>query len=83
MMSGQDDKTDGYNHRTGRLMLAILGDLADVERDLIRTRTAEGRQGARAAARPVPDPHPAAGGGSADTAAGRGDAARAGGELQR
>ena len=28
---------------TGRLMIAILGGLADVERDLIRTRTAEGR----------------------------------------
>ncbi|KAA8389969.1 recombinase family protein [Acetobacter tropicalis] len=28
---------------TGRLMLAILGGLADVERDLIRTRTSEGR----------------------------------------
>jgi DNA invertase Pin-like site-specific DNA recombinase len=28
---------------TGRLMLAVLGGLADVERDLIRTRTAEGR----------------------------------------
>src|ERR1700747_1688782 len=28
---------------TGRLMLAVLGSLADVERDLIRTRTAEGR----------------------------------------
>jgi len=26
---------------TGRLMLAVLGGLADVERDLIRTRTAE------------------------------------------
>jgi DNA invertase Pin-like site-specific DNA recombinase len=26
----------------GRLMLALLGGLADVERDLIRTRTAEG-----------------------------------------
>jgi DNA invertase Pin-like site-specific DNA recombinase len=25
---------------TGRLMLAVLGGLADVERDLIRTRTA-------------------------------------------
>src|SRR5208282_2071393 len=35
--------------RTGRLMLAVLGGLADVERDLIRTRTAEGRS--RAAAR--------------------------------
>lgn len=28
---------------TGRLMLAVLAGLADVERDLIRTRTAEGR----------------------------------------
>jgi DNA invertase Pin-like site-specific DNA recombinase len=28
---------------TGRLMIAILGGLADVERDLIRTRTPEGR----------------------------------------
>jgi len=32
---------------TGRLMLAVLG-LADVERDLIRTRTAEGRSRAKA-----------------------------------
>lgn len=31
------------NTSTGRLMLAVLGGLADVERDLIRTRTAEGR----------------------------------------
>jgi DNA invertase Pin-like site-specific DNA recombinase len=29
--------------RTGRLMIAVLGGLAEVERDLIRTRTAEGR----------------------------------------
>ena len=28
---------------TGRLMIAVLGGLPDVERDLIRTRTAEGR----------------------------------------
>ena len=28
---------------TGRLMLAVLGGLADVERDLIRTSTAEAR----------------------------------------
>src|ERR1700720_3308451 len=28
---------------TGRLMIAVLGGLADVERDPIRTRTAEGR----------------------------------------
>src|SRR4030088_333462 len=34
---------------TGRLMIAVLGGLADVERDLIRTRTGEGR--ARAVAR--------------------------------
>jgi DNA invertase Pin-like site-specific DNA recombinase len=33
---------------TGRLMLAVLGGLADVERDLIRTRTAEGRSRANA-----------------------------------
>ncbi len=33
---------------TGRLMLAVLGGLADVERDLIRTRTAEGRTRATA-----------------------------------
>jgi DNA invertase Pin-like site-specific DNA recombinase len=31
----------------GRLMLAVLGGLADVERDLIRTRTAEGRNRAK------------------------------------
>src|SRR5215472_79898 len=33
---------------TGRLMLAVLAGLADVERDLIRTRTAEGRSRAKA-----------------------------------
>jgi DNA invertase Pin-like site-specific DNA recombinase len=33
---------------TGRLMLAVLGGLADVERDLVRTRTAEGRSRAKA-----------------------------------
>ena len=32
---------------TGRLMLAVLGGLAEVERDLIRTRTAEGRSRAK------------------------------------
>src|ERR1700733_3171684 len=31
------------SNSTGRLMIAVLGGLADVERDLIRTRTAEGR----------------------------------------
>ena len=34
--------------RTGRLTLAVLGGLADVERDLIRSRTAEGRTRAKA-----------------------------------
>jgi DNA invertase Pin-like site-specific DNA recombinase len=33
---------------TGRLMIAVLGGLADVERDLIRTRTAEDRSRAKA-----------------------------------
>jgi DNA invertase Pin-like site-specific DNA recombinase len=33
---------------TGRLMLVVLGGLADVERDLIRTGTAEGRSRAKA-----------------------------------
>ena len=33
---------------TGRLMIVVLGGLADVERDLIRTRTAEGRGRAKA-----------------------------------
>jgi DNA invertase Pin-like site-specific DNA recombinase len=37
----------GTDTSTGRLMLAVLGGLADVERDLIRTRTAEGRTRAR------------------------------------
>jgi DNA invertase Pin-like site-specific DNA recombinase len=32
---------------TGCLMIAVLGGLADVERDLIRTRTAEGRSRAQ------------------------------------
>jgi DNA invertase Pin-like site-specific DNA recombinase len=32
----------------GRLMLTVLGGLADVERDLIRARTAEGRERAKA-----------------------------------
>ena len=43
--------------RTGRLMLAVLGGLADVERDLIRTRTAERpkpRHGPRQAHGPPP-----------------------------
>jgi DNA invertase Pin-like site-specific DNA recombinase len=38
----------GSTSSTGRLMLAVLAGLADVERDLIRTRTAEGRGRAKA-----------------------------------
>jgi DNA invertase Pin-like site-specific DNA recombinase len=34
-------------------MIAILGGLADVERDLIRTRTAEGRSRAKARGMPM------------------------------
>jgi DNA invertase Pin-like site-specific DNA recombinase len=34
---------------TERLMLAVLGELADVERDLIRGRTAKGAAGRRSA----------------------------------
>jgi DNA invertase Pin-like site-specific DNA recombinase len=41
---------------TGRLMLAVLGGLADVERDLIRTRTAEGRSRAKALGKHVGRP---------------------------
>ena len=43
---------------TGRLMLAVFGGLADAERDLIRTRTAEGRSRAKAQGRPWGDPLP-------------------------
>ena len=38
----------GSTSSTLRLMLAVLGGLADVERDLIRTRTAERRSRAKA-----------------------------------
>jgi DNA invertase Pin-like site-specific DNA recombinase len=41
---------------TGRLMLAVLGGLADVERDLICTRTAEGRSRAKAEGKPMGRP---------------------------
>ena len=52
----------------GRLMLAVLGGLADVERDLIRSRTAEGRNCAK---------------GRGPTAAGRGcDVERTGPQLR-
>src|ERR1044071_7795826 len=39
---------DDTGTSTGRLMLAVLGGLAHVERDLIRPRTAEGRSRAKA-----------------------------------
>jgi len=47
---------------TGRLMLAVLESLAAVERDLIRSRTAEGRNRAKARGQPMrrslsPTPH--------------------------
>jgi DNA invertase Pin-like site-specific DNA recombinase len=38
-------------------MLAALGGLADVERDLIRTRTAEGRSRAKARGQHMGRPH--------------------------
>jgi len=41
---------------TGRLMIAVLGGLADVERDLIRIRTAEGRSRRRSAGNAWADP---------------------------
>jgi DNA invertase Pin-like site-specific DNA recombinase len=43
---------------TGRLMIAVLGGLADVERDLIRTRTAEGRSRAKAQGKHMGHPLP-------------------------
>jgi DNA invertase Pin-like site-specific DNA recombinase len=41
---------------SGRLMLAILGGLADVERDLIKARTTEGRDRAKAEGRHIGRP---------------------------
>jgi DNA invertase Pin-like site-specific DNA recombinase len=41
---------------TGRLMIAVLGGLADVECDLIRTRTAEGRSRAQKRGQPMGRP---------------------------
>jgi DNA invertase Pin-like site-specific DNA recombinase len=41
---------------TGRLMLAVLGGLADVERNMIRTRTAEARTRAKARGQPMGRP---------------------------
>jgi DNA invertase Pin-like site-specific DNA recombinase len=66
---------------TGRLMIAVLGGLADVERDLIRTRTAERPrtgESARAAYGTAAEAHAAAAEGSA--AAGRRSNAQGTGE---
>ena len=41
---------------TGRLMIAVLGGLADAERNLIKTRTAEGRNRAKARGQPMGRP---------------------------
>ena len=41
---------------TSRLMIAVLGGLADIERDLIRTRTAEGRSRAQKRGQPMGRP---------------------------
>ena len=41
---------------TGRLMIAVLGGLADVDRDLIRTRTARAAAGRRSAVSTLADP---------------------------
>ena len=71
---------------TGRLMIAVLGGLADVERDLIRTRTAEGRsraQGARAAHGPTPEAHRRAEGRSTAAAGRRRDPCRTRPQLRR
>ncbi|MFZ2106585.1 MAG: recombinase family protein [Roseiarcus sp.] len=70
---------------TGRLMIAVLGGLADVERDLIRTRTAEGRTRAkaRAAHRAPPEAHARAAARSTASACRRCDSRGTGQELQR
>ena len=48
MAGGEQYISTSSSRAAGRLMLAVLGGLADVERDLIRTRTAEGRSRAKA-----------------------------------
>ena len=47
-LAAGDTNVESRPTSTGRLMIAVLGGLADVERDLIRTRTAEGRSRAKA-----------------------------------
>ena len=70
---------------TGRLMIAVLGGLADVERDLIRTRTAEGRSRAKALGKHMGRPpalHTAAAERGPPEARGRGHAQGTGRHLQ-
>jgi len=70
---------------TGRLMIAVLGGLADVERDLIRTRTAKGRSRARAQGTHMSGPpsHIGTAERGHETPRARRDAARTGAQLQR
>ena len=71
---------------TGRLMIAVLGGLTDVERDLIRTRTAEGRSRAKArgaAQGPPSKAHAAAAEGSTAAAVRGRDAQGTGKKPQR
>ena len=70
---------------TGRLMIAVLGGFADVERDLIRTRTAEGRSRAQKRGQHMGRPRidrRAEGRGPTAAGAGR-DARRTGGQIRR
>jgi DNA invertase Pin-like site-specific DNA recombinase len=67
--------------RPGRLMLAVLGGLADVQRDLIRTRAAEGRSRAEARGQPMGRPPGTAERGHQTTRAGR-DVAEIGRQLR-
>jgi DNA invertase Pin-like site-specific DNA recombinase len=62
---GQTLDSQLEQHRA--LMLAVLGGLADVERDLIRTRTAEGRSRATAQGKAMGRPRSLLVGGGGDT----------------
>src|SRR6516164_4894271 len=69
---------------TGRLMIAVLGGLADVERDLIRTRTAEGRSRAqKRGQRMGPEINRSAAGRGPQAAGRRCHACRTGAQLPR
>ena len=52
----------GFNDTTGRLMLTVIGGIAQFERELIESRTSEGRERARRAGvkmgrKPILSPH--------------------------